>query len=401
VAPVRELVRRWRTRLRQRFGLGPRHRVVYDANRTSRTDGPYALIDYLPQAFLVPQDGPAFLHHANLRRCRILAEALGERGFVVDVCNPRDRSFRPRRAYDLVLGERLDWGRIDSRFPPDALRVFLATTMEHRAHNANVRRRHERLLGRGRPPVPVRRLYLERMPAVERAHAVVGVGDEVTLGTWRAVCPGPAFAFDGFALRAGVEADERRDFETARRRFLFFASGTQVQKGLDLLLEIFARRPQLHLHVCSRFESEREFAAAYRHELLELPNVHAHGWIRVNSGLFRELLGSCAWIVHPSCSEGQAGAVVHALHSGLVPIVTRECGLAGAARPLADDALETLARAVDEAADRPAERCREEAEATRRHARSRFTEERFAARFRSILDELLALRPALARGKPA
>jgi glycosyltransferase involved in cell wall biosynthesis len=398
---VRELLRRWRARLGRRLGLGPRHRVVYDAHRTGRRDGPYALLDYLPRAFLVPEDDPAFLHHANLRRCRILAEVLGERGFVVDVCNPRDRSFRPRRPYALVLGERLDWGRLDNRFPRDALRVFLATTMEHRAHNASVRRRHERLAGRGRRGVPVGRVYPERMPAVERAHAVVGVGDEVTLGTWRAVCAGPALAFDGFALRAGVEPEERRDFDTARRRFLFFASGTQVQKGLDLLLEVFARRPRLELHVCSRFESEREFTAAYRHELRELPNIHAHGWIRVDGALFRELVRRCAWIVHPSCSEGQAGAVVHALHSGLVPIVTRECGLASAARPLADDAIETLARAVDEAADRPPERCRAEAEATRRLARARFTEERFAARFRAILDELLGMRPALVRGKSA
>ncbi|HLF56336.1 MAG TPA: glycosyltransferase [Thermoanaerobaculia bacterium] len=389
---ARELYRRVRGRIWRILGLGPHHRVVYDANRAGeRRLDKRALLVYLPRAFLIPDDDPAFLRHSNLRCCQIMAAELGELGYIVDVVNPRHISFRPRYDYDLVLGERRDWGRTERRFRKDAVRVFLATTMNHIVHNENIRRRHERLVARGRPPVSLRRVYSEELPAVWASHALVGVGNSFSLDTWRRGFAGPLYSFDNCGLRAGVLAEESRDFESARRHFLFFASGSQMQKGLDLLLEVFSRHPELDLYVCSRFESEPDFCDCYRQELFETPNIHALGWTAVESPRFFELLRRCAFVVYPTCSEGQAGSVVHCMHSGLIPLVTRETGIDtdGFGVNFADDSLEEIERGVVEASEQPVDWLRERTEATRSVARTRYTEEAFRRRWRAILEEIL------------
>ena len=52
--------------------------------------------------------------------------------------------------------------------------------------------------------------------------------------------------------------------------FLFIASGGQVHKGLDLVLEAFARRPHLELFVCSLFAEEGDFCSTYNRGSIKL-----------------------------------------------------------------------------------------------------------------------------------
>jgi glycosyltransferase involved in cell wall biosynthesis len=367
--------------------------VVRDANRVGRrAPGRRALLVYLPRAFALPDGDERLLTHQNLLCCRRMAAVLGELGFVVDVADKRDREFGPRRRYELVVSERLDWGGVDRLFPPDAVHVFLATSLSHATHNRNLRRRHELHVARGRPRVPIRRVYGEAMPAVQAADALVGVGNAYTIGTWREAYAGPLHAFDNFAFPGTLSSVPGKNFETARRRFLYFASWSQMQKGLDLLLEIFPRHPELELYVCSPFAQEPEFCAAYEEELTATPNIHAVGWVGAQSPELAELASRCAFVVHPSCSDGQAGAVVQALSAGLVPLVTRESGLDvdGFGETFADDSLAEIERVLLEAAAQPPDilcACARaaSARALERHSLAAF-EDRWRAIVVSILD---------------
>ena len=123
-----------------------------------------------------------------------------------------------------------------------------------------------------------------------------------------------------------MPALDGKDFARARRHFLFFASRAQVQKGLDLLLEIFPRLPGLDLYVCSMFEGEKDFCECHHLELYQTPNVHPIGWIQVNSR--SSASGAALRVRDPSeLPEGEPGSVVQSMAAGLIPLVTREAGI--------------------------------------------------------------------------
>ena len=81
---------------------------------------------------------------------------------------------------------------------------------------------------------------------------------------------------------------EAKDFAAARRRFLWIGSQGFVHKGLDLVLEAFARMPDHHLTVCGPLDAEPAFVAAFRRELFETPNIETLGWVDIASPAFAE-----------------------------------------------------------------------------------------------------------------
>jgi glycosyltransferase involved in cell wall biosynthesis len=163
-----------------------------------------------------------------------------------------------------------------------------------------------------------------------------------------------------------------------------------MQKGLDLLLEVFPKHPDLHLYVCSTFSQEPDFCECYRRELFETPNVHPVGWVEVCSPQFCQLIERCGAVIHPTCSEGQAGSVVQCMHAGLTPIVTREAGIdvENFGVLLADDHLETIERAVLDFARRPADWHRSRSLLTRHVAAEKYSETAFVRRWTEILTEV-------------
>ncbi len=302
----------------------------------------------------------------------------------------------PGAAYDLVISEKLDWHGMDEAFPPDVRKVFLATSMNHVHHNRNVRRRHDRLFERRGATLQLRRIYGESMPAVSDGRRSGRLRRRAQRGHLGRRLPGPIYGFNNYGFPGTGYRPEQKDFAEARRHFLFLASRSQMQKGLDLLLEIFPRYPDLHLYVCSQFEQEPDFCACYRKELFETPNVHALGFVDVFGAAFEELTTTCGYVVTPTCSEGQAGAVVQAMHAGLIPLVTAEAGLSpdGPAIEFADDSIEEIERVIVEVSQLPPEWHRDRSRRTREIALAEYSEDSFVERWREILRAVLADRSA-------
>jgi glycosyltransferase involved in cell wall biosynthesis len=57
--------------------------------------------------------------------------------------------------------------------------------------------------------------------------------------------------------------------------------------------------------------------------VLKQPNIHLVGEVGMRSPEFYEVMDKCAFVILPSCSEGQAGSVVEAMNQGLIPIVSK------------------------------------------------------------------------------
>lgn len=275
-----------------------------------------ALLVHRLQAFTLDERDPRYLSHHNIRRCRHLAGVLGDLGYAVDVGSAKHERFRSEASYDLVVSVKPDFDTRQISLEPGATRIFFGLTLSPGVHNANMRRRQELLRRRRGCDVAARRIYTEDVRFVDEADAVLCLGNEVTANTWRAVYPGPIRALDNLGY-AETTLPADKDFEDARKHFLYFASRPQLQKGLDLLLEVFPQHPDLHLHVCGLYEREKDFCACYHRELFETPNVHPVGWVRPLGAAYDTLVKTCAHVVPPGVLRRATGVgrAVHALRA--------------------------------------------------------------------------------------
>ncbi len=350
-----------------------------------------ALVMYTVRAF---RGLPLADTHQNIGQQRELARALGEMGHEVDVVgfDERRRGLL-RHDYDLVIElHPVERPLFEGRLRSGALRIVYATALNPERVNAAERerlddlerRRGVRLLPRRSvPPFPRR--------AVETADALFCFGDRRTIGTYASAfrLP-PAYRL----LNHGYDDVEPTD--PARRdprRFLFLASGGQVLRGLDLLLEVFAGEPGLELVVCGTFGRERDFVRAYRRELFETPNIRAVGFVNVKGPAFRDLQATCGHLLYPAAAEGQSGAVAAALSYGLPCVVSAASGYDDPeVAEFPDCRIETLRAEVRRLACTPAPLLADRARASVELVRRKYRPAHYAAGIRAALRDVLAAR---------
>lgn len=120
---------------------------------------------------------------------------------------------------------------------------------------------------------------------------------------------------------------KKKNWSEAKYNFLWWGGNGAIHKGLDLLLDVFKERRNLQLHVCGNINSEANFTKAYHEELYNKPNIHVHGRVHPSSLKAKNLLNNSAFMIFPTCSEGQSGSVVFSMSQGLIPITTRASGI--------------------------------------------------------------------------
>lgn len=381
---AREIMRVYRRRL-----LG--YPVITNANNVHITNQHRrALLVYLVKPFRKKGGGNEKLFHQNTLQARQIVNILGRHGFIVDVADIQSRDLSTGEKYDIVISHSVVSPGIEELCSPHTIRVYLATGMHHVVHNRNIRRRYERMFERRGMQTLIRQLNPIEMSYVETAHEIFGFGNENTAGTWKETFDCPIRYFNNYGF---PNTDFRAPQTLARdcqKNFLFFASGSQVGKGLDLLLEIFPKHPDLHLYVCSAFESEPEFCRVYRKELFDTPNIHPIGIVHAKSNFYNELVSKCAFVVLPSCAEGQPGSIIQCMWSGLIPIVTRETGIdtASFGVTFSDDELRSIEAKILEVSTSPPSWIEAHSYETRSTAEQSFSSERFVDKWNSLVGEL-------------
>lgn len=346
-----------------------------------------ALLSYLP-AHVGRDVGATPTSHTQHWESAEIARLLAELGFSVDVVHYLNRWHRPKGSYDVLIDVRHNLERW-APLMPGARKILHCDT----SHTLSlVTAEHQRLLAlqqrRGVTLQP--RRYERPNQGIEHADAATVLGNDVTLSTYRFA----GTPLHGVPVASAMQwpFDERKDHAAVRARFLWLGSSGMVHKGLDLVLEVFAGNPDLHLDVCGPVDGEQDFVDAYRTELHETPNITTHGFVDVASPVFRRIADRCIGLVYPSSSEGCAGAVVTALHAGLVPVVSRESGVdvppeAGAVLDsCTHDEIEASVRGL---AESDAASLAARSRAAWEHAQATYTRAAFTARYRSVLQAII------------
>jgi glycosyltransferase involved in cell wall biosynthesis len=370
-----------------------RIRNAYVNNRvvSLKPEGPSrgdVLLSYVVEPFLLKPGQPVPHWHANYTESTLMAKTFVDMGYGVDVIDYTNHVFVPRKDYAVLIDSRSNLERLGPRLASDCVKIAHIDVAHILFQNAAESRRLLELQQRRGVTLTPRRFERPNL-AIENAHCGVIIGNEFTMSTFRyarkPLYPVPVISPVLFPW------PEQKDFEASRRRFLWFGSGGLVRKGLDLVLEAFAKMPQYHLTVCGPIDKEKDFENAYRKELYETANIRTVGWVDIKSSIFQEIISTCLGLVFPSCCEGQSGGVVMCLQAGLIPIVSCESGVDvdGCGQILRTCTIDEITQSVRSIADLPPSVLEGMSRNAWSYARANHTDRRYVEVYRKAIDSVL------------
>lgn len=384
---------RYLARTGSRFGSKWLRRLRRIDQRTVRieprgaTDRGRAVLSYIIDPVL--GNGANVEHsHTHFWESRQIAVTLAELGMTVDCVHWTNDEYLPEGEVDLLIDVRTNLERWAPHHP-HARKVAHLDTCHYLFNNDAQMERHRRLAERrGVDLQPVK--LMPKTQAIETCDLATYLGNGMTQAS---------YGFAGKPMtRIPVSVPQQypwqeKNWELARRRFMWFGSGGLVHKGLDLVLETFAESPDLELLVCGPIDRERDFERHYQKELYGTSNIRTLGWLDVTSPGFLQQLRGVGGLVYPSCAEGGGASALTCMHAGIVPLLTPEASV-----DMEDDRGVLLSdistSGLKTAVEVFSQRSPEDLEAISRNAwtwsREHHTREVFATRFRAFATELVA-----------
>lgn len=279
------------------------------------------LLSYLIEPFLLKPNQPMPNFHTNYWECLQIAKTFINFGYKVDVISYKNEKFIPKHKYSYFIDIYKNMERLSPILNHDCVKILHITGAHWLFNNQAT---YKRLLAlqqrRGVTLVPTR--IGEPNLGIEHADYATILGNKFTIDTY-SYAKKPIYRIP---ISTNVQYPwlEDKDYESCRHNFLWFGSSGMVHKGLDLVLEAFAKMPEYHLTVCGSVNNEKDFENAFYKELYQTPNIHTIGWVDVSGSKFLEIVKNCIGLIYPSCSEGGGGSVINCMHAGLIPIVSYE-----------------------------------------------------------------------------
>ena len=327
--------------------------------------------------------------HANYWTAVEMVRQFTERGYTVDVIDNGNKTFVPKLSYKYFVDLEQNMDRIAPLLKSDCVKILHIVASHWLFQNtAEYQRCLDLQKRRGVSFIPQR--ATRPTHAIDKADCATMIGNKFTAGTY-------AYAkkrIYSTPLPTGNEYPfpEDKDFERARKNFIWFGGAGAVHKGLDLVLEAFAQMPEFNLTVFGKSTTDKEFVTIYKKELQETPNIKVLGYIDFDGKEFAQVRAETVAVVYPSCSEGTAGSAVLGMHAGILPIVSYESGVNvdqfGVILP--HNSVDEIKKAVTHIASLPANELKVRAKAAWSFANENYTRARYAKNYSHFLDELEA-----------
>ncbi len=364
----------------------PRSRFVLAPRGSSRQS---VCISYLSEPFSADWTEAKARGHTNAFEVTAMAQAWLEHGFRVEICGYEDKDYTPPPDCAVAIDIHGNLERWAAQTGHRFLKFLHATGSHWRFQNEAESQRLAALRARRGVMLEPRRQVPPSF-AAEAADHITLTGNGFTMETFRHA----GKPMTRIPISSAYEFDwpERRNFETARRRFLWIGSYGMVHKGLDLVLEAFAKLPDLELTVCGRPEKETDFFRAYEKELTATQNIRHLGWMDLSSAGFAEIAQTHCAVVYPSCAEGGGGTVIHCMHAGLIPVCSREASvdLGNFGVTIKDSTVESVMESVNTIAREPAPIVELRARHAYEHARRHHRRDLFASAYAGFVSRIAA-----------
>ncbi len=369
--------------------------VVYVAHQGKKAGA--VLLSYLTGPFTLAP-GEFFTDpHPNYWVAPEIARLFSERGYDVDVINWDNNNFVPNKKYVACIDLNSNLERLAPLLSPDCKKVVFITGSNPSFQNAAEEKRLELLQKRSGVLLYASRA-VPQTTSLAYADFAIGYGNITSFKTFssfrKKILPIPIPAMDTY------EFQEHKNFEEARKHFLWFGGGGAILKGLDLVVEAFAGMPHLKLSIMGPAAYEKEFRELYAHELglpnitvYERPRIDKNGTITSSGKNVIDIFNSCAAIIYPSASEGGGGAVVHAMQAGLFPIITPQTSIDERAPSIVieNPTIENIRSIVINFSKLPPEEIKKLSKEVWGFAREHHTKEAFTKAYGDFIDNTLEL----------
>lgn len=322
------------------------------------------------------------LHGTSNEDCAALISALVKKDCRVDLAR-YDCKDGIRSDYDFIIGQG-DAFRLASAMNPTAKRVLFLTENPPSISFAKEKERIQYFEERHNIKLDITRSgkFFQECD-FHNLHACIFTGNPNAsdrlpgINTYPIRCNGIVNPF--FRL-------EDRSFETARSTFIWIGSSGAVHKGLDILLDVFARHPELELRILGLNESDRRILQSLMNS-----NVRNYGYIpSIKSEEFAQIVAGCGFVVLPSCSEGLATSVITGMNHGLIPLVTAETNIISpTGEVFSDFNVETVEETIVRWSKMDVNFLTEQSILTRDFAFATYSFEQYAARMNEIIEAII------------
>jgi glycosyltransferase involved in cell wall biosynthesis len=346
------------------------------------------LLSYMTTPFKLKTDDPKWFSHTNIWECLQIVLAWIKKGYNVDIIDWDNKYYTPlQKKYSVFIDIHSNMERIVPILEKDCIKILHITGAHWQFQNdAEMKRLSYLKMRRGIQLKP--RRQVPPSLGIEYADCATILGNRFTQGT---------FAYSGkplypIPISTTIQFPYyEKDYDKIRKNFLWFGSSGLVLKGLDIVLEAFSKLPDYRLIICGPINQEADFEKAYFKELYQLRNINTLGFIDVRSEEFLDVIKSTNAIIHPSCSEGQAGSVVTCLHAGLIPVISYESGVDvdNFGIILENVNVDQIIESVILISQKPTEELQRMSKSAWQYARTHHTREKFAQHYDMFMNNIL------------
>ena len=290
------------------------------------------LLSYAVTSAGMPENHSVFNYHAAPWMSNKILSLFTKRGYTVDCIHYTDKHFVPEKKYDIIFALKCNLLRLVSFAKQDTDKILKIwhpdiSSLEHN-NSTEIKRIDDLQMRRpGAVYYPKRQEPYERIEkkVIELADHCVFLGHQRILDTFPKEYH---YKFTPVTVAATpVYFKKENEFVPNEREFLWHFGDGAVRKGLDRVLEVFARNPQWTLNVVGLVGKERDFMKIYYKELTEMPNIKFCGYMKPGSEEFASRLRRCICCIAPSCTESISVACAAMMQAGLYPLVSYETGI--------------------------------------------------------------------------
>lgn len=346
------------------------------------------LLAYIIDPFLL-KDGESMPNtHTHHRESLQMAETFLNLGYSVDVISYLNSTFIPQKKYSFFVAARTNFQKIAELLNKDCIKITHLDTAHWLFNNSAAYKRYLSLQQKKGVTVETSKI-IESNLAIEYADYATVLGNRFTISTY-SYAKKPIFPLS-VPTCTTYSWPEDKNYEKCRKHYLWCGSHGAVNKGLDLVLEAFTDMPDYQLTVCGPVNEEKTFENAFYKELYNTSNIHTIGWIDVCSPEFIELTTNCIGLIYPSCSEGQAGAVVTCIQAGLIPIVSYESGVDvdDFGVTLKDCSVDEIKNSIRKVSALSVSELKQRARKAWEYARANHTIEKYAGEYQKIIEKIM------------
>ena len=287
------------------------------------------LYSYLNKHLLLKQDDPVLEEHSNKWESREIAHLFANGGYIVDAVDWQNSRFVPKKHYDIVFDIYTNLQRWAPYLSPGTLKIMHLTgsypEFQNDAELARIKEYKLRTHGEYKP----KRLLTDAklsIKSMKLADVCTLIGNNYTFLTYPDKIRKKITCITVTASKIEKIKNPEK-YIPKEKEFLWFFGNGAVHKGLDLVLEAFADKPEYTLNIVGNIDSEKDFIRTYRKEIYNTKNIKYHGWLNPSSKEFFNIVKKCFCFIAPSCSEGISPAVATCMQLGLYPIVSKETGI--------------------------------------------------------------------------